>query len=259
MQLFNFYKNKKVSFILLLAVLVIILTGFIYYINFTDRQVSNTAVGNNLIGYREFRQKTNQLVAQNPLIAKAPFFTRFINALSIVEDKNSADENKYKALTDADKFLQSLYADTNNHKLYILHDDLASFTDKNFPKLYKKRDFAINCMDSICADSKQPEQITGIIEQLKQSDFPKDVKNSAIKDIINTGYYSNKDLLTKAANYLILASIINSYSSFTTTGANLKISDSLYNFVKSYYPEQFEKLIKTPAATSSGLVRQGDY
>lgn len=258
MQLFNFYKNKKVSFILLLVVLVIILTGFIYYINFTDGQVSNTAVGNNLIGYQEFKQKANQL-AQDPSIAKTPLYARFVQTLSVLEDKSSTDENKYKALTNAGNFLQSLYADTNNHDLYLFNSNLASFTQKNFPKLYKKSDFLINCMDSICADSKQPEQITGIIEQLKQSDFPEDVKNSSIKDIVNTGYYSDKNLLTKAANYLILASIINSYSSFTKTGVNVKISDSLYNFVKSYYPEQFEKLTKTPAATSSGLIRQEDY
>lgn len=260
MQFLELIKKNKLPVIIAIVAIIAGILGAIYYLDSSNKNIppSNSTLGSNLKGYSDLKQKTNQL-SEDSTIAQTPLYTRLIKTLSVLEDNKSTDENKYRALTDVDKFLQSLYADTNNHKLYILHYDLVSFAEANFPKLYKKIDFAMNCLDPICADSKQPEQISGIIEQLKQSDFPEDIKTSAIKDVINTGYYSDKDLLTKAGNYLVLANIIRSYSNFTKTGANTTISDNLYNFVKLYYPEQFKKLTKTPAATSGGLIKKGDY
>jgi hypothetical protein len=253
----NFNEPKKPIFILTFCLIILILLGSIYYVNSLNHNLTNYAT-NNLKGYENLMQKINT-IKSDPQIASQPLLNRMFQKMQLMENPKSSDKDRYNDLIMADKFMQTLYAYTNNHSLYVLNGDFKQFGNNNFPKQYKPTDFNINCMDLVCADSKQPKQLTIILNDIYQSDFPKEIKDSMSRNIQNTSYYSDKDLLLKASGYLTLAAVIrNNYSSFSKSGTNVIIANNLYDFVKNYYPEQFKKITQAPGAVASGLIKKED-
>lgn len=251
-----FKKNKVALITLSLVVLIILLLGTLYYLSSSEGiflKNSNTA-GSDLKNYTILKAKINSITSDTYL-GNQPLFSKIISKLNIVENKQNSEEKRYQGISDAAFYLQAFYSSTNNPKLYPLISSFDIFAKENFPKYYEKRDFVYYCQDQTCAESPQPQEIKNIIEEIKASDFPEEVKQSTVRSLLNVGYLSKKDSETKFYKYLLIAQIVRGYSDFTKTGVNTKIADTIYNYAISAFPENYKELLKSPRATQSGLIQ----
>ncbi|MCL4353340.1 hypothetical protein M1615_02590 [Patescibacteria group bacterium] len=242
-------KNKKPVIIIIVVAVIIIALTLIYYLNYSSKSnsptlsTSNSTPGSDLKGYPELMQNVNSLRSDNTL-AQAPLFSRIINSLQIVGNSKSTEQERYNALVNADGLLENLYNTTNNHKLYSIPGDFSDFAKINFPKLYKDSDFfPVYCIDPSCAQSPQPQAILNIVNEIKNSNVPEVVKTTFVQDILNPGYLQNSFLNTKIFAYTIVANNLKNSGALTKAGLNEKLYNELTDYVKTTYPEEYNKIM----------------
>ena len=261
MYFVDLFKKNKVAFITLsLIVLIILLLGTLYYLDsfnkkaFNKQQASTSTIGSDLKGYNALKQKINAL-ASDTSIAENGYYLRLINKLNIVEDKNTSEQNRYKALLDAAYFLETFYSSTNNPKLHTLNNDLDVFAKTNFPKYYKPISFLYYCQDSTCTEAPQPKEILNVIDEINSSNIPDLIKKSHVRNLINIGYIEKKYVRPIAQGYLLTANMMRADEDLKKEGLNKKLADELNNFVKKTYPDIYQEFVKT--ATLSAELSSG--
>jgi hypothetical protein len=211
----------------------------------------------NYQGYDAFQQQVNA-IATDPNLNKSSYFSKFMSQLDILENKNADEENKYASLAQANSELQLLYSFTGNPKVRNLLDALNTFAKNNFPTQYQQNQFSYYCQDLGCTDDPPPPELLKIVDEIRNSDFPTSVKSVNSQHLLSISYFQKKDVATKVYRYLGFAYAVRGYAYLTKTGANTKIADDLYNYVKSYYPKEFHALATQPGAIRTGLFKPAD-
>ncbi len=230
--------NKKIILVLLIICVIILFVG-ILTINYQSK--STSSLGNNLKNYTYIKTKFNSLKlsgsnAQNK--TTYPF--------GILENKNSSPQDNYNATSKIAFFLSRAYSLNNSHAIYnFIANDLNTFAKDNFPKFYNKNDFSVTCIDSICADSREPLEILSIINEINSvSAIPNASRNTAIQNLKSAMYFPSNSKLAKANMYASAENNIRDDPDFIKTNLNNKIADEINAFIKQYYPKEYGMLIE---------------
>lgn len=236
-----FARNKVIILLIGLVILIVFLTSFIFYLNSPKNQ--STISSSQIQAANVLKQKVDSILSADSKASGLNEGTRLDQKFNIVEDTSTSEKEKFDALAIIADFSQSLYSSTNNPKLYsYINTDLINYAKKYFPKFYNNSNFVYPCQDTSCEDSPQPKEILKIIDEINASDFPDQVKKDLSRDLINTGYRSQKEEIGKFNQYLIIASNIKNNSWFSKTGETLKIAQDLENFIKETYPREYKNL-----------------
>lgn len=253
MQFINIIKKNKIAFSAFALIVFILVLGIsIYWVNNSSNKVSSS----NLKGYSELKQKISDFSKNNPTIAEDALYQKTVSyteqiGSSSVKDRYNNAVRGYDALT-------SLYSITSNSKFVPIIKQYVQFAKENFPSEYKPRQFVYLCQDPTCAEEPQPEEIVKIVDKIRGSDFPEQVQKSTVQNLLTTGYLPKANRDQKFNEYIFITQAIRSYSDFSKTGANIKISDELYNFVKSAFTEEFNKARNLVGASQSGVFKPED-
>jgi hypothetical protein len=211
----------------------------------------------NYQGYDAFLQQVNT-VATDPSLNSSPYLSKFTAQLNILSDKNADEGSKYTSLVQAGSQLQFLYTLSSNPKIRNLLDTLNTFAKNNFPTEYQQNQFSYFCQDSGCTDDPPPPTLLKIVDEIRNSDFPTNIKTTNSQHLLSLSYYQKKDAAAKVYRYLGFAYVIRGYAYLTKTGANTQIADNLYNYVKSYYPNEFHTLAAQPSIVKTGFLKPTD-
>lgn len=239
MQLF-FLKGRK-GFLLVL-ILTILIVGSIATIFYIDNKPPTSSGGNLLQDTLALKGKINSLLLNDPNDPNRSDGSRVLQKFSILEDSQAAEKERYEALIVITNFAQSIYSDTHNPEYYsLINEDIAGYAKKYFPNIYNENYFLYSCQDPTCAEEEQPAEILAVIEEIKSSDFPDEVKETLSEDLLNAGYRSKEENPGKVRQYLIIAEMIRRNENFSATGQNIKIADDIENYVKNKFPVEYKE------------------
>lgn len=236
----HFSKKKIIAVSLLfLVILIPLLLGIIFY---TDRSV-RTKSANQLAGYTELKDRIKSVVTKSNG-SKNTIYSRMQKQMIILEDNKKTDKDKYNALVILVFYLKSEYSYTNNHEYFdLINVDAANFAKTHFLKYYDEISFKTSCQDKSCAKNSQHPEIITILEEIKNSDFPPEIKETLTQDLINTGY--KNESTARAEQYMILADMVKNGNSYSASGTNIKIADDIFSLVKKHYAQNYEGILKT--------------
>ena len=237
MQLSDFIQKYKLilSIFFLIFLIIIIVEAIFYLDNSKSLQTNQSSQSQEL---KALEQKIISTLA-NTSSGKNNENSRILNKLTILEDAKVSQAEKYNALVSISSFLQGLYSQSNDPKLYnLINKDVLEYAKKNFPQYYNENYFVYSCQDPSCADSPQPPDILKIVVEIKASDFPTDVKQSLTQDLINTGYRSKAENAGKRSQYKTISNMIRANNDFSPNGQNIKISQEIDDFIKKSFPNE---------------------
>jgi hypothetical protein len=219
------------------ATLILITLGIIFYLDNSPRY--NTFSQNKLAGYEEIRKQI-LILNREPSLISNNNYAKFIESLNQLEDTKLSREEKVNKLQNARADLISAYFDTNNNSLYLLQNNLNKFIESNFQELGNLEN--PQCFDEKCAKNPQPKEILDVIDEIKNSSLPQDIKDEDIKYLLNYGYINQEHNYAKAIDYLSMAENIRYSRDYTEAGINLTIYNKIVNYVKNAFPEEYEKI-----------------
>ena len=219
-------KRPLLIIILLLAIVIPILAGTIYYLDKKNQAMLTSKYGG-LSGYVELQAKI-QALSTDTSITDGALYSRFVKKFNEMPTLKGKDK-QYEAFLQDVSFLHGLYSYTNNPKLYSIQMDFIDFAKKNFPQ-YKEGDFSYFCQDPTCTDDPQPEEIIELLAEIEESNILERDKESLMRDITNVGYLNKKDTDSKVLTYLMIASLIKSGPS-ASSSAYKNIADKLEGYI----------------------------
>ena len=246
MRFFAVLKQYKFLFLaFFLAILILALMTMLVYLNsqgnFPNKPKQNTpTITVSYAGYADLQQQIAS-AATDPNINSSFYFSQFKDSL-ITLQTGANKQVKYNSLVKAHTQLISLYTFTSSPKVRTLLDTLNQFTKSNFPKEYYFGQFTYSCEDPVCSDDPPTKKFLDITSEIKNSDFPATAKNNIAQSLLAISYFNKNDSLKKARIFLMTASAVQTYSSLTKTGANVKISNDLYTYTKTHYLKEFNLL-----------------
>lgn len=243
MQLSNFFNRNRIRLLILALILLVIpiVTVSIFYLDRSENK-SSVNLSQEAQDTATLKQKIGSILGEDVSSTKTEG-SRIIQKFETLENPKSSQEDKYKALALIASFTQSLYSDTHNPKLYsFINNDLVNYAKKYFSEFYKEAYFVYSCQDPSCAQNSQPKEILAVIEEIKTSDFPPQVKQTLSEDLLNAGYRSKAETPGKVSQYMLLAQMIKNNKNFSPTGQNLKIAQEIENYVKNTFPKEYEKI-----------------
>ncbi len=236
MHFFGLVKNNKI-FLIIAILSLIILAITISIVNLGNNKLAiNRQTG--FTGYYDLKTKINKIANDNPTVGQNRNYQKMVTSIALIEETKASKEDKHKALYEAFNYIIVAYAETNDHNLYLLQKDLASFINLNFPK-DNTDNLKPSCFDPICANPPSTE-ITNVINKIQSSNLPSYIKKSDIKMLKNFSYLTNDNSGSKTGDFLIVASMIKNNSEYIKLGINIKISDEIINYVKNAYPKEYD-------------------
>lgn len=240
MHLFDVLKRNYKQLIFI-GIIIIILSsiGIIYFINYNNPPKSaKITYKSDLKGYSELRPKIDSLL-ENPNVPPV-MVSRVSLKYKTLEDNEKSSKDKYDATLAINFYLNSLYSDTNNPIFRPISEDLGNFAKLNFPTLYEKKMFDTVCQDKSCAESPQPKEILKIIDDIKKSNLPDELKKTTAQDLLNPGFLPNNKRSGKVRVYFI---ILNTIKGFTTDYPSKEIQNiynELDNYLEKYFSSEYE-------------------
>ncbi len=254
MQFVNIIKKNKIALSVFILIVVIIILGIsIYWANNSNKTVSVSS----LKGYSALKQKISNLAKNEPELEQDALYQK--TASYTQQIASSSKKDSYDNTARGYDSLTSLYSITSNPKLVPIIKAYSLFAKENFPSEYKSSQFVYLCQDPTCAETPQPPEILKIIDEIKQSDFPKQVQKDTAQNLLTTGYLPKANEEQKFNEYLFMVQALRNYGEFSKSGENIKISDELYNFVKKAFPKNFESIKNSVVGTQSGLLKPEDF
>lgn len=222
-------RNKNI--IIFLALIIAAL--FAIVILFKNNSLNLNPSNNNYSG--PFSKEFNSLES-NSQVVKNPNYERIKKLVITIENTSLSSDEKYKNLVDAHQRLYRLYADTNDNTLYQLNTELSNFAKSNYSKNYKSEDFYLDCLDPKCSDSPQPEEILTIIDQVKSSNLPKEIRDNDIELLTNYSYTRKDQSEGRFSNYKFWAENIKKDPDYIKAGLNEKLYNEMIDYLSKNYP-----------------------
>lgn len=252
MHFLNLIKRNKLAVIFVILLAVILGVGsIIYFMDYSNKN-PNLSSGSDLKNYAELKTKINPLLSLSDIPPEV--LLRITKYLNILNDNKSSKEERYNAAVKAYEYLYTSYTLTSNNKFAPVLKDFSVFAKNNFPDFYKNSDFIFFCKDPSCAEEPQPPAILAIIDDINASDFPDDVKKQVTRNLLTTGYLPSERVKQKFNQYLFIETSLRTYGIFSKNGDNLRIAESLLNFIEKEYPEEL-KGIQQRTASESGITK----
>lgn len=237
-------KKKKLA---VLALVLIIVPLALFLLTF-DNKLPNIPfvsrlynAGSDLKGYYQIKSKLENLKLNDN-----SNYGSILNELGVLENKKLTPKERYAALVNISFYFEKIYTRIPNPLVYKLAtSDLKIFAEENFKEEFKNSDFLIPCQDPSCAQSKTPDEILKIIDDINSYDkIPSYVKKTHVSNLLYASYYHDTNPRPKISAYLISALEIKNDKDFIAADANKKIFDEIIDFIKNKYPDEYAKLPK---------------
>jgi hypothetical protein len=233
--------RKSIIFVSLSVFVIIVLLGIILTVN---RQISYTS----LVGFESLKNKLVETGKQNDIASNAGY-KRAMEELTELESKKMSKEEQLRQIEVIHSYLYQAYDQTNNHELYGIFDELNKFSEANFGENSFKA--AIQCLDPVCAENPTPKEINSIIDKIKNSNIPSELKDEYVKTLTSLSYLNEKDAEVKVVSYLSIADSIKLEDEFVKAGNNLELYNELRDYLQSTYPSLYSKYSEHSFVTKS--------
>lgn len=226
--------NKPLIIVTSLIFLNILIIVSIFFINKSPSPI----ISGELKGYDEIEKAVLSL-SSDPVLSDNKHYKNMVDDLEKLRANNLSKKQRVTLARLLIDDFGALYAETNDHSLYQLGNDIKNFVEPNFGK---DAEFNPPCLDPICADRPQPEAIMTVINQIQEADLPESLKHDHIKDLTNYGYFTKDYDETRTQAYLFTAADILDNKSYIKAGINKNISDQIIEYVKKDFPEEYLKI-----------------
>ena len=229
---------KKNFLILSIIFLFVFIAGSVIYINFLgSKSASQSKISN-----AEFNNLKTQAIAlsNDKQIASDTNYSKLIRNLNEFDNKSLTKDEQLSLLKKIIDNAFNSYARTNDHRLYEFQKTLANYINKYFPEIGRIED--PQCMDPSCAQNSTPKEILAIIEEIKASTVPQELKNEINHELITFSYIHNDDAYTKAYDFIFVAEDIKTNKEFVDSGNSERWSGEIINYVKKTFPNEYNQI-----------------